>query len=301
MKIHAILNAEAGAMIDADADSVALGIQQRLRASGNGVELDLVQPGEIDAAMDHAIGMNPDVLAIGGGDGTILAAAKKLSGTSIILGIIPLGTLNRLARDLKIPFDSEQAAGVIVDGKPSAIDVAEVNGQAFLCTSLLGLPIHVAEERQKLRGAQLDERVSGYFALFRNFLSNRRRFAVEVDDGKLARKIRALSIAISNNPLSHTPNAMLTRAKLDSGQLALYLSKHRTGGGLVWAVLKRMLGYWDQEPEVEEVCATRIVLRSKRSKVRVSNDGEIVQIDTPLEYKIKPGILNVMTANASAQ
>lgn len=294
MRIHAILNARAGTLLDADAKHVANAIKKRLGANGNEVQLGLVEPNEIDAAIDRAFRSNIDVLVVGGGDGTILAAAKKLIGKHIALGIIPLGTLNRLARDLHIPFDPVEAAGTIAEGKPIAIDVADVNGHAFLCTSLLGLPIRVAEQRQTLRGAGLKERIRGYFALFHNFLSNRHRFAVEVDDGHIPRRVRALSIAISNNPLSQSPGVMMTRSSIDNGQLALYLSKHRSGGAMGWTIVRRMLGLWNRDPEVEEFCASRIVLRSHRSRVRVSNDGEIEEIETPLRYSITPRALKVV-------
>ncbi len=294
MLIHGILNAKAGALVGEDAKQIASAIESCLKSDGNEVHIELAEPAELDAAMQRALTNHIDILAIGGGDGTILAAGKKLTGKSTALGIIPLGTLNRLARDLKIPFDPVEAAATIRDGEPTAIDVAYVNGHMFLCNSLLGLPIRVAEQRRALRGAIFSERLHGYFALFRNFLSNRRRFAVEVDDGKLTRRVRALSIAISNNPLSQSPGVMLTRACLDSGQLALYLSKHRSGGEMSLTIAKRMLGRWDRAPDVEEFCASEIVLRSHRRKVRVSNDGEIEELETPLRYSISPHALKVI-------
>lgn len=298
MKIHAILNAKAGTLIDADAKQIASAVEKRLRADGNEVQLELTGPAEIEATIDRALAEKPDILAIGGGDGTILAAAKKLAGTRTALGIIPLGTLNRLARDLKIPFDPEQAATIIVDGKRAAIDVADVNGHMFLCNSLLGLPIRVTEQRRALRGRSFAQRLSGYFGVLKNFLSNRRRFTIEVDDGNIKKRVRALSIAISNNPLSQSPGVTLTRERLDGGQLALYLSKHRSGGAMGWTVVKRILGLSEDAPETEESCASRIVLRSHRSKVRVSNDGEIEELETPLRYSIAPGALTVMAPKA---
>src|ERR1700730_18347762 len=45
------------------------------------------------------------VIVAGGGDGTINAVASTVVGTDKILGVLPLGTLNHLAKDLKIPLD----------------------------------------------------------------------------------------------------------------------------------------------------------------------------------------------------
>lgn len=294
MQIHAILNAKAGTLLDRDPQEVANAVEARLRQGGHEVTIELVQPQEIGAAMDRAIASGPDTLVVGGGDGTIKAAAEKLAGTDTALGIIPLGTINLLARDLHIPFDPEEAAAALSEGKRRAIDVAEVNGHIFLCSSLLGLPIKIAEQRQALRGLDFGERLGRYWSIVHDFLSNRRRFEIEVDDGQYPRRVRAMSIAISNNPLSETAGTIPTRRKITGGQLALYLSKHETGGAMGWSILQRMLGRWRPDPEIEEFCASSITLRSSREKVRASNDGEIEELETPLKYSIRPLALNVI-------
>ncbi len=68
------------------------------------------------------------------------------------LGILPLGTLNRLARDLDLPLDIDQAIKGLVTTEPHKIDVGEVNGRIFLCNSFIGLPPMVTARRQSLRG-----------------------------------------------------------------------------------------------------------------------------------------------------
>jgi diacylglycerol kinase family enzyme len=301
MRIRAIINAQAGTLINTDPAEFARVIDERLSAGGHTVTVDLLEPEGLEAAMDEALGTEIDVLAVGGGDGTIKAAAAKLVGSRIALGIIPLGTLNRLARDLNIPFDPAEAASVIAAGQPRAIDVADVNGRIFLCSSLLGLPLRVAEQRQALRGAGLIERLSGYTALLKNFLANRRRFTVEIDDGRRAKRARAMSIAVSNNPFAREASPTLTRTCLDGGKLALYLSEHPSGGAMSWAIVKRLFGKWDDDdPHVEEVCAEHIVLRSERQHVRVSNDGEIEELSTPLTYSINPRALQIIAPPAAA-
>ena len=56
-------------------------------------------------------------MVAGGGDGTLSCAAGQLAGTGRPLGILPLGTLNHLARDAGIPADLEEAAAVIAAGQ----------------------------------------------------------------------------------------------------------------------------------------------------------------------------------------
>jgi len=297
MRIHTILNAKAGSLIDLDPDEVANDVKSRLCETARDVRIDLVEPQDISNAIDKALAEKIDTLVVGGGDGTVKAAATKLVGTDVALGIIPLGTMNLMARDLRIPFEPIDAAAALARGTRRTIDVADVNGHVFLCSSLLGLPIYMAEQRQALRGSSLPDRMSGYMTMARDFLGNRRRFEIEVDDGQYARRVRALSIAVSNNPLAEKAGAFPMRRCLDSGQLALYLSKHRTGGAMGLAIMQRMLGRWTRDPEIEELFAERIVLNSRRSLVRASNDGEIEELRTPLTYSIKPNALWVIDAN----
>src|SRR6476661_7433687 len=79
------------------------------------------------------------LLNLGGGDGTISAAASAVVGTETVLGILPLGTLNHFARDLGIPADLDEAAKLIASGKDRRVDVAEMNDRIFINNSAIGL------------------------------------------------------------------------------------------------------------------------------------------------------------------
>ena len=85
-------------------------------------------------------------MVVGGGDGTLSAAASILAGTDTALGVLALGTLNHFARDLRIPLDLDGAIGVIAAGHHQTVDVGEVNGQVFINNSSIGIyPFFVAE------------------------------------------------------------------------------------------------------------------------------------------------------------
>ena len=99
-----------------------------------------------------------ELLIVGGGDGTISAAASALVGTETRLGILPLGTLNHFARDLGIPTDLDEAAKLIAAGAERRVDVAEMNGRIFINNSAIGLyPLMVVDrdvQRKRLRPKQ---------------------------------------------------------------------------------------------------------------------------------------------------
>ena len=68
-----------------------------------------------------------DVVAVFGGDGTTMRAAASLVGTDVALALIPGGTGNLLAGNLRIPSDPLRAARVIVSGRRRGIDLGRVN------------------------------------------------------------------------------------------------------------------------------------------------------------------------------
>lgn len=81
-----------------------------------------------------------DLVVISGGDGTINFVANSLLKNEIKLpmGIIPAGTSNDLARNLKLPLDQKTAVGLIASGETKTIDVGLVNEAVYFLSSCAG-------------------------------------------------------------------------------------------------------------------------------------------------------------------
>jgi YegS/Rv2252/BmrU family lipid kinase len=71
---------------------------------------------------------DPQVVVAAGGDGTVNLVAAHLLHTNRILGIIPAGSTNGLAKELNIPIGLNEALDVIASGKSKRIDTLSVNG-----------------------------------------------------------------------------------------------------------------------------------------------------------------------------
>jgi diacylglycerol kinase family enzyme len=299
MRVHAVINRRAGSALGLDADELANEARSTFEAAGHEIAVDLVEPDSMETRLDEVVASYPDVLIAGGGDGTVRSAASRLLGSEIALGVLPLGTVNRLARDLAIPLEPNEALRTLAGGAFRMIDVAEVNGEIFLCNSMLGLPSQVSEERQNLRGRPFFERLMGYFKLLKTILAARKKIELSLDgDTAKNRRVRVLSLAVSNNLYRAEPSLVFTRQALDGGVLGLYIAKPHSGLGLLWVLARAALGLWSGDDRLDSLSAKRVVITAKRKRLRLCNDGEVETFKTPLHYQIHPKALTVVAPQA---
>lgn len=118
--------------------------------------------GDAKNLAQKAIDSNFDFIIAVGGDGTVNEVAGIVAGTSAVLGIIPIGSGNGLAREMKIPLDSLAALKFVFKGEIRKIDTGICNDHFFACTSGVGFDAHLAHSFLKLTNRGL----KGYVQLF---------------------------------------------------------------------------------------------------------------------------------------
>lgn len=129
-----------------------------------------------------------------GGDGTINEIARSLIHTQTIMGIIPCGSGNGLARHLRIPMDTRKAIDIINSGKIALIDYGIINEKPFFCTCGVGFDAFVS-----LKFANAGKRgVLSYLdQTLQQYLSYKpETYIIESEDGKT--KYEAFLIACGN-------------------------------------------------------------------------------------------------------
>jgi YegS/Rv2252/BmrU family lipid kinase len=103
-------------------------VMDTLRARGWQAEvLATGGPGDARRLAEYGVGQGVDVVAVFGGDGTTMQAAAALVGTDVPLGIIPGGTGNLLAGNLRIPPWPARAADVLVRGHARQLDLGRMS------------------------------------------------------------------------------------------------------------------------------------------------------------------------------
>jgi diacylglycerol kinase family enzyme len=213
-------------------------------------------------------------------------------GRDIPLGVLPLGTLNHFAKDLKIPLGLEEAAQVVLDGTLCQVDVGQVNGRVFLNNSSLGVYPAIVRLRERYRATGLGKWVAALWAsltvLRRNpFMAVR----IIVDDQATVR--RTPFVFVGNNEYRMAGLQAGSRDSLVGRHLAVYVlnAEHRTGLlRLGWQILVKGV---DHVKELDLLTVDSATIETRRPWLQVALDGEVVPLQSPLEYRIRPGAIRV--------
>lgn len=134
------------------------------------------------------------VVAVGG-DGTVNEVAQGLLHTPLVMGILPRGSGNGLARHLRIPMQPTAALRELLHGRVIAIDTFEINGRLSLNVSGIGFDGHIANlfAGEKKRGlAKYAQHVAREFGSFRSFTAG-------ITHAASTRNETAFIIAIANS------------------------------------------------------------------------------------------------------
>jgi len=293
MKIRAIVN-KSGGTLNGQEDGEAK-IVAAFAAAGVDADVRMTESADIFEAMKEAAAApGLDALVAGGGDGTLSCAAGQLAGTDRPLGILPLGTLNHLARDAGIPIKLEEAAQVIAAGHVRAIDVAEVNGRVFVNNSSVGLyPDMVVlreQEQEKLGRSKRRAMLSASWASLRHF----RRHRLWISAPGLEAPIRTPFLFIGNNRYQVNLFGLGKRERLDEGELCLYAIRAKSRLHLFWAGIRGIFGKLDQQRDFITAYVSEAEISADRPTLSLSADGETARMETPLRYRIRPKALKLI-------
>lgn len=241
-------------------------------------------------AMIASEGAQCDLVIVGGGDGTLNAAAHGLIQLKKPLGILPLGTANDLARTLEIPAGLDEAMDVIVGGKTRAIDLGQVNDVLFFNVASIGLS---AELAQRLTG-DIKRRFGklGYALTALRVLAHARPFRARIEgDGHHAHSL-TLQVAVGNGRYYGGGNIIERDAAIDEEMLRLYSLEFIQSWRMVLMFHSFRSGEHGALKEVRTMQGKEFKIQTRRPKP-VNADGEIVS-RTPATFKVLPKAVEVI-------
>jgi diacylglycerol kinase (ATP) len=269
------------------------GLSAGLRALETGgmelTVLDGVAPAAIADVLDeHHPGH--DLAILGGGDGTMSAAAATLVVHGLPLAILPLGTANDLARTLGIPPTLQGAVNVILDGELHAIDLGRVNDRLFFNVASVGLGVQVQRfhRGERKRRWKVLSYVLSVLDAFRVTRSFRARITVDGD----VHQVRCIHVAVGNGRHYGGGMTVAEDAVIDDGTLDVYLLRPQT---LVELLMLAPALRWGRHRASERTMSFRgrhVTIETDRPW-SINADGEIVS-RTPAELTVVPGALRVV-------
>ena len=269
-------------------------VRAALDAAGIAGEVELLNGPTVATRAKEAVAANAPLLIAGGGDGTISAAAGAVAGSDTILGILPLGTLNHLARDLGISFDLTEAAAVIGSGTGQRIDVAELNGRVFVNNSAIGLyPLMVVDRDNQQKRLGRSKKFAMAVAAARTIARFRQsRVTLCADGERLA--VETPLLFVGNNDYAVALPTAGKRESLSHGQLCVLVLRKQGRWGLFATAARALLGRTRDNDMIRLEAVEQLRVESRRSHLTVSIDGETEQLQSPLEYRIRKRALRVM-------
>lgn len=236
----------------------------------------------------EAVEKGYDMVISAGGDGTLNEVACALSFSPCILGILPYGSGNGLARSVGIPQDTFEALKIIEKGYVIDCDRGIVNDSPFFCTFGIGFDAAVSEKfaTMKKRG-----RITYIRSAFREFLNYKSRlYAIEID-GKIITE-KAFLIAVCNAP-QYGNNAYIgPKAKLTDGILDVTVVHDDNLLHCILMGMDMFTGMLDKNKSISTLRAPELtIVRTEEGPVHL--DGEPRRMGKKLRIRCQQKALKV--------
>jgi YegS/Rv2252/BmrU family lipid kinase len=250
---------------------------------------ELVPPGDLPNRIKEAIEAKPDVVAIGGGDGTQSMAAGLLQGTDIALGVMPFGTGNAFARDLGLPRSPQQAARIAATGEIMSVDVGKIGEKIFTNLVSLGLAVAISRSLDKRLKKQVGQ--FAYLSALASAMPVTRPFRLKLLSDDQTIETEAVQVALGPGRFHGGPFPLRSDASLRSGKLAGYVLESFTLGDMAktaFGSFSSAAKHWQQSHHLE---ASKVEILEPEGKV-INVDGER-SMRTPATVEILPRALKV--------
>ena len=245
-------------------------------------------PAEIKKVLES---LDPEVVFAVGGDGTVNMVAKILAGSKRILGIIPAGSGNGLAKDLKIPQNNMPAAlETLLHGQVKEIDTLRANEHFFMHLADVGFNAHIVKlfNRSSSRGLSTYIR----FVLKEFFKYPTHYYDIETDNGSFSGNAFMITVANSNqfgSNLTINPDGDWADGKFEIIIIRPFPKK------------QALMVFWRLMTKKIKFSPYCIILKCTRAKVRCAKrrtlqfDGEVAKKIKEVNFRIHHRNLRIIT------
>ena len=290
-RYHLLVNNRAGTVLEIGPANLQTRLERAFAAVGATAEVHLGNPDQLGGYLDRLVA--PDAVpVVVGGDGTVSCLLPALLHYGRPVGVLPMGTINLLGRDLGLTGAIDEDVAVLHRGSIRPVDIGLVNDVPFHSVSGLGFAVAVASERERTRrwipfNRGLATTVAAVRAVARN-----RPVMVELEVDGREESLLADAVLVTVNRFEGSP---WRRPRLDAGLLEVHLLAATGLAARTRAALAVLTGEWRGLEHLRSLQVTAVTLRRGR-RTRLTLDGEIARAVGPLRYEIRPQALQVLGA-----
>jgi len=290
MRIKVIINAGGGSVKGED---VTERLTEAFARHGVTASVAEVEGGELRKTVEAALDEPWDGIVVGGGDGSIGTSAGLVAGSGRPFGVLPLGTRNHFAKDLGLPLEVEDAVAVIAAGHLQSIDLARINDRTFINNATVGLYADIVRWREYEQSRLgLPKNPATVLATLRALWRfTRHRLTVRAEGW--GERLRTPLVFIGNNLYSTSLPNPGRRCALDQGELCLCIARHHSRLAVVRMFVRALRGRLREDRDFEMRAVPEVEIHSRRRKLSVTLDGEVLTMRAPLKCRSWPGALRV--------
>lgn len=257
-----------------------------------GVRTDLTvchSSGEATVHARHAVAGGSDTVIACGGDGTIHDVIQSLAGTPVALAILPFGTANALAHDLRVPLRPEAAVRALLTGQVrrialGCVDYHDFSGKPhsrfFTVAAGVGLDAHLFYKLNHALKKQAG--MAAYYLKAWNLWATHRmrKFEVEYTNGSGGRHQATLTelLAVRIRFFGNILRELVPGASLDHPHLRAVMCRTDSRNAYLRYVAGALLGRNRAIDGIDVVSASEITCRTPANgdRVYVEADGELL-------------------------
>ncbi|HMJ18935.1 MAG TPA: diacylglycerol kinase family protein, partial [Gemmatimonadaceae bacterium] len=253
-----------------------------------GVDLQVVQPNELESRLKQEVDSGAKRIIVAGGDGTIATAASLVANKDIELAIFPCGTLNHFAKDHNVPTDLDKAVQVARNGVVAGADIGYIGDSIFLNTSSLGAYVSFVRVRERFE-RHLGYRIASFFAAIRTW-AHLRSFSVtlEVEGETKVYRSSMVFIGVGERELK----LPILGNRIKNGRRGLHVMivggrKRARLFAVALAGIAKGTKEAEKLPEFDDFIVDSCRIDLTRSHALIGLDGELKEMRTPLNYRIE--------------
>jgi YegS/Rv2252/BmrU family lipid kinase len=230
-----------------------------------------------------------NIIAAVGGDGSVQEVGKSLIGTNTTLAIIPIGSGNGLARDLKISMNIKKAILLINQGKTKLIDTIKINNEYFLGTAGVGFDAYIS---WKFDEASTRGILTYILVALKGFFNYKSLDYTVNYNGKEKIISKGMLVTFSNSKQYGNNILISPNSKIDDGLVRLVAVKKFPIVYLPFFAFYLLSKQIDKFKFTEELAVEKLILTNPKTKIHM--DGEPVEMDNKLEVEVVPKSLSII-------